>query len=169
MNGVGLRHRSVDLARAFVRPSRLGDETPFVPFEVPAPSFLPGAAPTLAYRGAAFSPTDRGRIAAFVVYADGASTTRGITIGDSLERANGAYRLRCIEGTEEHGGDTATECFAKTGPGTYVNFVAEKGADAVQAIAISSEPFPGGCETLPNARRARPCLAEARSGRSASP
>jgi len=67
-----------------------------VPQTIPVPPGTRFPPDLLKYDNVAFIVGPSG-VYAFIVTEDGAATTRGVAIGDSIEKARTAYPVRCIE------------------------------------------------------------------------
>jgi len=81
----------------------------------------------------------RRTIGAFVVTADGARTSRGVAIGQSINRAKQSYRLHC---EDTGGGESATivYCSGPLSAERYISFSGEKGlfgSPNIASIAVS--------------------------------
>jgi len=132
------------------------------------PGYLPAARPPIAFPGVDFSvgnvEGNSDLVTALIVYSTRSETSRGVAVGDPMEKARSRYRARC---TPEYTVDyvTAAQCDVKIATGTYLTFVADFGSDDIGAIALSSEPR-GGCQDGGAVRGAalRRCLREARRG-----
>jgi hypothetical protein len=100
--GVQMGDSVEEVSRVLGEPSREpgfapADNSPAevgVPQSIPAPG--PSASPLLKYEDVAFLVGPRG-VYAFIVTADEAATTRGIAIGDGMEKARTAYDVSCID------------------------------------------------------------------------
>lgn len=132
------------------------------------PSYLPASRPAISFPGfdvmVGNSAGNSDIVTAFVVY-EGGVTSKGVSVGDPMAKARRRYSLRCTpEYTVEH--TTRGECDGRLAAGIYIAFVADFSSDDIGAIAVSSEPFHGGCEDGGAVRgiRLRKCLEEARRG-----
>jgi hypothetical protein len=171
IGGVGLRDTRSALVARFGRGRRLDEDARLVPEPVPAPATFPYVGPERAYTGAVFALSRSGRVAGFVVYARGARTTDGVGVGNPLGRVRRRYpRATCSEEADSESGAIPAECYFKLRPGSYIDFIADESDGPIRSIAVSSEPFPGGCEDgagFPDPREVTRCRAEARTGRGA--
>jgi hypothetical protein len=86
---LGEPSRDPGFAPADASPAEVG-----VPQSIPAPG--PSATPLLKYEDVAFLVGPRG-VYAFIVATDEAATTRGVAIGDGMEKARTAYDVSCID------------------------------------------------------------------------
>ena len=152
--GVGVGDAEEDVWRVFGRKAPLGHEESFKPTGADeedyfAPKFIP-AETGYAYDDVLFwfpvedlhlgrgSPL-RGRqdeVAGFLVAAHGASTLRGIKVGDTLDEAKGAYpELEC---GERPSGDFATYpyCSGRVAEQRHLWF----GGDPIATISVSRSP-----------------------------
>lgn len=85
----------------------------------------------------------RHRVASITVYGRGARTSRGVEIGDSLDRVRARYartapRLRCLPPEEGHAYQLTSRCLMKLGR-HFLFF----GGDPIAVIALSVAPFEG--------------------------
>ena len=109
------------------------------PHEV-GPGGQRGEQVTLRYRGASFF-VRRGRVFGFMVTDDGANTSRGVGVGDSLAEARRAHpELTCRP--ESRGETTAPQeahCEGRVGPGRYMFL----GGDPIESVTLMARPFRG--------------------------
>ena len=116
----------------------------FAPAEPPILA-LPPKRTALRYRDVFFFTCKSGtscarRVGAILISGSRAATTRGVGIGDPLERAQRTYGLKCA--STKLGGDLAEHryCSGRTGPGVLSYF----GGDPIDDIEIALAPFPRG-------------------------
>ena len=90
-----------DVIRALGKPDREPGFAPAgeSPSEVGVPERIPAIGPggLLKYDGVGFLGTPRGGVYAFIVTQAGATTNRGVSIGDRMDVARGKYQLECSE------------------------------------------------------------------------
>lgn len=168
VGGVGLREPQSRLIARFGRGRVHGENQRLVPDPVLAPDWFP-AGRVRAYEGAAVVLFPDGRIAAFVVYAQGVRTREGVGVGDPLSDVRRRYpAAECMKEVDTEEGPIPADCELNPGPGTYVDFLADESDGDVESIAVSSKPVHGGCEgrtDFPSRRSVARCLREARTGR----
>lgn len=128
----GQPERSPGFAPAGESPSRAR-----VPASLPA---NPNRGGLLKFRGVAFLGSPESGVYAFIVTQRGATTTRGVAIGDSLDVARSRYDLRC---TDVAGGESLLggeefypSCRARLGRGIHIWF----GGDPIRSITLVSRP-----------------------------
>ena len=134
-----------DVIRALGKP----DHTPgFVPAgenpsQVGVPERIPAIGPggLLKYDGVGFLGTPEGGVYAFIVTDTGATTRRGVSIGDRMDVARSKYRLEC---REVAGGESLLgreefypSCSARLSSGTRIWF----GRDPIRSITLVSGTF----------------------------
>ena len=128
----GRPDRSPGFAPSGENPSQVG-----VPAPIPA---SPNRGGLLKYKGVGFLGTPESGVYAFIVTQRGATTTRGVAIGDSLDVARSRYRLRCSEvagGESLLGGrEFYPSCGARVGRGVQIWF----GRDPIRSITLVSQP-----------------------------
>jgi hypothetical protein len=112
------------------------------PSQIGVPESIPGPGALLKYKGVGFLATPHGGVYALIVTRAGATTMRGVSIGEGLDVARKKYRLDCQEvaggesllGEQEH----YPSCRARVGRGTDVWF----GRDPIRSITLVSASHP---------------------------
>ena len=142
--GVGFGTTERRVIRVFGQPDRSPGFAPAgaSPSEVGVPGRIPASGPPrlLKYNGVGFLGAPGGRIYAIIVTQRGATTTRGVAIGDSLDVARSRYRLRCADvaggesllGAQEY----YPSCEARLRNGVRIWF----GQDPIRSITLVSQP-----------------------------
>ena len=127
----GQPDRSPGFAPSDENPSQVG-----VPASIPA---SPNRGGLLKYKGVGFLGTPESGVYAFIVTQRGATTTRGVAIGDSLDAARSRYKVRCrdVAGGESllGGQEFYPSCGARLGRGIHIWF----GRDPIRSITLVSE------------------------------
>lgn len=104
----------------------------------PAPDFV-GELDAVKYSGISFTFYGNGRIASFVAYGDGARTSRGVEVGDPLDRARSTYGGACKPEIETESDVIVAQCWKRLGPGRHIAFAAFDGSDKIGSIAVSAD------------------------------
>ena len=108
------------------------------PSQIGVPASIPGPGGLLKYEGVGFLATPDGGVYALIVTRAGATTMRGVSIGDSLDVARKKYRLDCqkVAGGESllGGHENYPSCHARVGRGTDIWF----GRDPIRSITLVS-------------------------------
>jgi hypothetical protein len=122
------------------------------PSEVGVPESIPAIGPggLLKYQGVGFLSTPGGGVYAFIVTQAGATTTRGVSVGDRLDVARDKYRLECgrVAGGESLLGGQVyyPSCSARLAPGVRIWF----GRDPIRSITLVSVSHLHSSSALPN-------------------
>ena len=135
------------MIRALGKPDRTPGFVPAgeSPSEVGVPEFIPAKGPggLLKYEGVGFLATPEGRVYAFIVTDAGATTMRGVSIGDRMDVARSKYRLECrdVAGGESLLGreESYPSCGARLSSGIRIWF----GRDPIRSITLVSGTFGG--------------------------
>jgi hypothetical protein len=133
-----------DVIRALGKPDRTPGFAPAgeSPSEVGVPERIPGRpGGLLKYDGVGFLGTPEGGVYAFIVTDAGATTRRGVSIGDRMDVAGGKYQLECREvagGESLLGGQKFyPSCSARLRRGIRIWF----GRDPIRSITLVSPTF----------------------------
>lgn len=93
----------------------------------------------LRYRGMSFVTHNR-RVYVIMSSLRGTRTTRGVGVGDALDKARRAYRdLSCRTASDARGSDTFPYCLGKLARGRFIYF----GADPIGTVAVALVPLYG--------------------------
>jgi hypothetical protein len=128
--------------RAFGEPNRDPGFAPAGenPSQVGVPELIPAIGPggLLKYKGVGFLATPGGGVYAFIVTEAGATTRRGVSIGDRMDLARSKYQLECsdVAGGESllGGQELYPSCSARLGRGVRIWF----GRDPIRSITLVS-------------------------------
>jgi hypothetical protein len=140
--GVRFGSSEQEVIRVFGEPVREDGFAPAgeLPAEVGVPQSLPGPGVLLRYENVAFLVSTGSGVYAAIVTEEGATTARGVSIGDSLEDARGKYRLKCtrVAGGESLLGEQEfyPSCVAVLEGGVRIWF----GRDPVRSFTLLSIP-----------------------------
>jgi hypothetical protein len=129
--GVAIGDRTAEVRRRLGAPRHYDAQGPIPSGESTIPYLSAGGG--LSYEGAFYAVKD-GRVSAIVAYGEGAGTSGGVSIGDSLDDAEEAYR-----DADCHGGEPLADpardayCEVKTGQRLWLWM----GGDPVDNIVLS--------------------------------
>jgi len=137
-----------DVIRALGTPDRTPGFAPAGenPSEVGVPEFIPAKGPggLLKYEGVGFLGTPDDGVYAFIVTDAGATTRRGVSIGDRMDVARSKYKLACrdVAGGESlfGGHEFYPSCSGRLNGGTRIWF----GRDPIRSITLLSGTFGAG-------------------------
>src|SRR5262245_9113972 len=140
--GVRFGTSEPDVIRALGKPDRDPGFAPAGenPSEVGVPESIPTIGPggLLKYEGVGFLGTPEGGVYAFIVTDAGATTRRGVSIGDRMDVARSKYRLECrdVAGGESLLGEQEfyPSCSARLRHGIRIWF----GRDPIRSITLVS-------------------------------
>ena len=138
--GVRFGASEEDVVRIFGKPDRSDGVAPAgtTPADVGVPQSLPGYAQLLKYEDVVFLVGSARGVYAFLTTEHGATTSRGVSIGDDMDAAHERYRLRCrgVAGGESlvGGEEFYPSCEARVGESVRMWF----GRDTIRSITVLS-------------------------------
>jgi hypothetical protein len=154
--GVGIGDPIRAIKRVFGVQRPAGDYEPGTPFRYPEGGYdgpwvmtfgdYDPFGPTLRYYDVVFTFKGRQGLGAFQVVEPGATTGRGVGIGDPLESVERAYpELRCGTVNEDTEYEEYAACTGKLGPSRFIWF----GGDPIKSITMSTNSLGGVTEDEP--------------------